>query len=173
MVLSIRGSWSISDVFTDLAARPGEFTAFGFPENTFAHYGMIMCVNQILKNLESDNLLDKILAAHPEYQLVITGHSLGAGLSILVGAKLRSKYTDLKVFAFATPNGLLTREAAKYVEQFAFTIVIGDDCIARMSLDAVESLKIGVLETLQSCRLPKVISIANRKVFSRTFISTF
>lgn len=165
MVLSIRGSWSISDIFTDLAARPGEFTAAGFPENTFAHYGMIKCSNQILKNLESDNLLDKILAAHPDYQLVITGHSLGAGLSILVGAKLRSKYSDLKVFGFATPNGLLTREAAKYVEQFAFTIVIGDDCFARMNLEAVESLKIGVLETLQSCRLPKVISIANIKFF--------
>lgn len=158
-MLTIRGSWSISDVFTDLAARPGEFTAPGFPENTFAHYGMIMCSNQILKHLENENLLDKILASMPDYALVITGHSLGASLAVLVGAKLRSKYSDLKVYGFATTNGLLTREAAKYVEQFVFTIVIGDDCFARISLEAVESLKIGILETLQSCRLPKVNSI--------------
>lgn len=159
IVVSIRGSWSISDVFTDLAARPGEFTATGFPENTYAHFGMIMCCNQILKNLSKDNLLDKILAAHSEYQLIITGHSLGAGLAILVGAKLRSKYADLRVFGFATPNGLLTREAAKFTEQFAFSIVIGDDCFARLSVETVENLKIGVLESLQSCRLPKVIFI--------------
>lgn len=156
IVVSIRGSWSISDIFTDLSARPGEFTAMGFPENTYAHFGMIMSCNQILKNLMDDDLLDKILATYSDHQLVITGHSLGAGLAVLVGAKLRSKYADLKVFGFATPNGLLTREAAKYTEQFVFSVVIGDDCFARMSLEAVESLKIGVLESLQSCRLPKV-----------------
>lgn len=156
IVISIRGSWSISDIFTDLSARPGEFTAPGFPEHTFAHYGMIMSCNQILKNLLNDNLLDKILATYPDYQLVVTGHSLGAGLAILVGAKLRAKYADLRVFGFATPNGLLTREAAKITEQFAFSLVVGDDCFARMSVEAVESLKVGILESLQSCRLPKV-----------------
>ncbi len=156
VVISIRGSWTIHDVFTDLSAKPSEFTAPGFPENTYAHYGMNMCANQILKVLANDDLIDKILASLPEYQLVVTGHSLGASLSILVGAKLRSKYADLKVFAFPTTNGLLTREAAKYVEQFAFTVVIGDDCFSRMSVEAMENLKIVIMETLQSCRLPKV-----------------
>lgn len=172
IVVSIRGSWSISDIFTDLSARPGEFTAPGFPENTYAHYGMIMCCAQILKNLTDDDLLDKILATYPEYQLVITGHSLGAGLSVLVGAKLRSKYADLKVFCFATPNGLLTREAAKYTEQFAFSVVVGDDCFARLSVDAVESLKIGVLESLQSCRLPKVIFFI-QKIINFNFLRNY
>lgn len=158
-MLSIRGSWSISDIFTDLAAQPEEFTAFGFPENTFAHYGMTISCNQILKSLMEDNLLDNIIGQFPNYDFVVTGHSLGAGLAILVGAKLRSKYRNLKVYGFATPSGILTREASKYTEQFAFTIVIGDDCFARISLEAVENLKIGVLETLQSCRLPKVSSI--------------
>jgi sn1-specific diacylglycerol lipase len=112
----------------------------------------------LLKKLGDDNLLDKIMTQYAGYDLVLTGHSLGASLAILTGAKLRSKYKDLKVYGFATPNGLLTREAARYTEQFAFTVVIGDDCIARMSLENVESLKIGILETLQSCRLPKVIA---------------
>ena len=161
IVLSIRGSWSLSDIFTDLAAKPEEFDAPGFPENTYVHYGMGKCCNQILKNLEADNLLDKVMQMHPGYDLVITGHSLGAGLSILVGAKLRAKYSTLRVYGFATPSGMLTREAAKYTEQFAFTVVIGDDCFARISVEAVESLRTNILESLQSCRLPKVCKIIN------------
>lgn len=155
-MLSIRGSWSICDIFTDLTAQPEEFSAPGFPENTYAHYGAIKCCNQIIKSLMEENLLDKILEQFPDYAFVITGHSLGAGLAVLVGAKLRSKYRDLKVYGFATTSGILTREAAKYSEQFAFTLIVGDDCFARISVDAVEKLKNTILETLQSCKLPKV-----------------
>ncbi|KAL7050484.1 hypothetical protein ACKWTF_004097 [Chironomus riparius] len=161
IVLSIRGSWSLSDIFTDLAAKPEEFVAPGFPDNTYVHYGMAKCCDQILKNLEADNLLDKVMQMHPGYELVITGHSLGAGLSILVGAKLRAKYNNLKVYGFATPSGMLTREAAKFTEQFAFTVVVGDDCIARISVEAVEYLRTNILESLQSCRLPKYRVILN------------
>lgn len=111
-----------------------------------------------MTRLMEGNLLEKALSLYPDYDFVITGHSLGAGLAVLVGAKLRSNHPNLKVYAFATPNGLLTREAAKYTEQFVFTIVIGDDFVARMCLEAVENLKVGILETLQSCKLPKVKS---------------
>lgn len=156
IVVSIRGSWSISDVLTDLASQPEEFMAPGFPENTYAHYGVTKCCNQIIKALTNDNLLDKILEQYPGYELVLTGHSLGAGLATLVGAKLRSKYRNLKVYGFGTPSSMLTREASKYTEQFSFTIIVGDDCFARISVEAVENLRNSILEVLQSCRLPKV-----------------
>lgn len=157
-MLTIRGSWSISDIFTDLAAAPTPFSAPGMPDDTVAHYGMSVCCDKIMGNLMNDNLLEKALAMYPGYDFVITGHSLGAGLAVLVGAKLRPKFPNLKVYAFATPSGLLTRAAAKYTEQFAFTVVVGDDFVSRMSLEAVENLKTGILETLDSCKLPKVIN---------------
>lgn len=156
MVLTIRGSWSVSDIFTDLSAGPAPFTAQGMPDDTVAHYGMTVCCEKIVTNLMDGNLLEKALSVHPDYDFVITGHSLGAGLAVLVGAKLRPKFPDLKVYAFATPSGLLSRAAAKYTEQFAFTVVVGDDFVARMSLEAIENLKVGILETLNSCKLPKV-----------------
>lgn len=156
VVLTIRGSWSVSDIFTDLAAGPRPFSAPGMPEDTVAHYGMSICSERILACLLQDNLLEKALSLYPEYDFVITGHSLGAGLAILVGAKLRARHPTLKVYGFATPSGLLSREAAKYSEQFALTLVVGDDFVARLNLEAVENLKVGILETLQSCKLPKV-----------------
>lgn len=161
VVLTIRGSWSVSDIFTDLSAGPKPFHALGMPEDTVAHYGMSICCDNILTSLMEDELLVKALAQYPEYDFVITGHSLGAGLAVLVGAKLRPKFPKLKVYAFATPSGLLSREAIKYTEQYAFTIVVGDDFVARMSLEAVENLKVGILETLQSCKLPKYRVVLN------------
>jgi sn1-specific diacylglycerol lipase len=159
VVLSIRGSWSISDIFTDLSAGPGEFKAPGMPENTVAHYGMSIGCNKLLARLQEDNLLERVLKAYPDYDFVITGHSLGAGLAVLVGAKLRGQFPNLKVYAYATPSGLLSREAAKYTEQFAFTVVVGDDFVARINLESIESLKNGILETLDSCKLPKVLEL--------------
>lgn len=146
----------MSDIFTDLAAAPRPFYSPGLPENTVAHHGMAICCEIMIKSLMHDNLLDNALGQYPDYDFVITGHSLGAGLAVLVGTKLRPKFPLLKVYAFSTPSGLLSREAIKYTEQFAFTLVIGDDFAARMNLEAVENLKNGILETLQSCKLPKV-----------------
>lgn len=165
VVLTIRGSWSVSDVFTDLAAAPRAFHAEGMPKDTVAHYGMSICCEKMLAALEEDDLLEKALCQYPEYGFVVTGHSLGAGLAVLIGAKLRPRYPNLMVYGFATPSSLLSREAAKYTEQFTFTICIGDDFAARTTVEAVESLKFGIVETLESCKLPKVridFDIANQ-----------
>lgn len=111
---------------------------------------------QLLKRLNEGNLLDRVMDEYPEHKLVITGHSLGAGVAILLGAKLRSKYSDLRVYAFATPAGLLTRDAARVTENFAFTLGIGDDFVMRLSIDAITNLRTGLAETLRACKLPKV-----------------
>lgn len=131
------------------------------PEDTYAHYGMSICVEKLYARLIDEHLLEQAMSLYSDYDLVITGHSLGAGLAVLIGAKLRQHYPNVKVFAFATPNGVLSRNAIKFTEQFAFTLVIGDDFIPRLSIDAVENLRTGILETLQSCKLPKVRETEN------------
>lgn len=160
-MLSIRGSWSIRDIFTDLSANPCPFAAPGLPDDTVAHHGMAISSDQLIKSLYDENLLNKIMEHYPDYEFIITGHSLGAGIAILTGAKLRAHYPNLKVYAFATPGGLLSREAAKITEQFAFTVTVGDDFVSRLSVDSAENLKIGIIETLQSCKLPKYRVILN------------
>lgn len=35
---------------------------------------------------------------------IFTGHSLGAGLAVLLGSLLRPRYPHLRVYAFATPG---------------------------------------------------------------------
>lgn len=72
-----------------------------------------------------------------------------------MGAKLRAKYSDLRVYAYATPAGLVSREAARRTESFAFTIGVGDDFVMRLGIDSIENLRTSVIETLRACKFPK------------------
>jgi hypothetical protein len=80
-----------------------------------------------------------------DYQILVCGHSLGAGASGLVATLLRSQIPELiqrnsiQVKAFASPP-ILNREAAMACSSFVTTIVNNCDIIPRCSLNNVEVL---------------------------------
>ncbi|XP_073981995.1 diacylglycerol lipase-beta-like isoform X2 [Rhodnius prolixus] len=155
IVVAVRGSMSMRDVFTDLTALPEKLEGEGIPPDSLAHKGMLMCALTLRKQMEDNNILDRAFSTFPEYNLVLTGHSLGAGTAILLGLLLRPTYPELKVYAFATPGGLLTKKAAEETEQFTMTVGLGDDFIMRLSIHNFEDLRSQMFNVLQSCRLPK------------------
>lgn len=77
IVITIRGSFSFRDIFTDLTADSERFEAPGMPPDSAAHRGMVAGVEQLMKRLRETNVLDRAFTSHPEYSLVLTGHSLG------------------------------------------------------------------------------------------------
>lgn len=161
IVISIRGSLSMRDVFTDLTANAERFDAPGLPQDSFAHRGMIAGTEQLISRLRESNIIERAFNTYPDYSLVIVGHSLGAGVGILLGIKMRQQYPDLKVYAFGTPAGLLSREAARYTEQFAFTVGIGDDFAMRLAVDSIENIRTSIIETIKACKLPKYRIVLN------------
>ncbi|CAL1674387.1 unnamed protein product [Lasius platythorax] len=161
IVVTIRGSLSLRDLITDFAAASDSFDCPGVPPDSTAHKGMIIGVKVILKQLENYKVLERAFATYPNYHLTITGHSLGAGLAILLGLLIRPRYPDLRVYAFATPAGLLSRDAARITEEFALTIGLGDDLVMRLSVDSIENLRTSLLATLRACRLPKYRVVLN------------
>ncbi|KAL7022366.1 hypothetical protein ACKWTF_012212 [Chironomus riparius] len=161
IVLTVRGSLSFRDVFTDLTADATDFQAPNFPVNSAAHRGMVIGAEKIIQKLEVGNLLNRVCDTYADYTLTLTGHSLGGGVSILIGAKLREKYPDLRVYAFATPAGLLSREAARITESFVFTVGVGDDFVMRLCVESVENIRTNVIETLRACKLPKYRILLN------------
>lgn len=104
IVIAIRGSISLRDIFTDLTATSDRFEADGLPPDTMAHKGMTIGAEYVQKRLRETGIVDKALARYPEYGFVLTGHSLGAGVAALLALKIRPRYPDLKVYAFATPG---------------------------------------------------------------------
>ncbi|KAF7989027.1 hypothetical protein HCN44_007337 [Aphidius gifuensis] len=161
IVIVIRGSLSLRDLITDIAAASDTFEVNGLPKNSQAHRGMIIGAKVILKQLEQYNILKKAFKKYPNYNLTLTGHSLGAGLAVLLGIMLRPKYPLLRVYAFSTPAGLLSRDAARITESFVFTIGLGDDLVMRLSVDSTENFRTSLLITLQACKLPKYRVVLN------------
>lgn len=104
VVLAIRGSISLRDVLTDLTAASERFDADGMPPETMAHRGMIAGARYVRSRLAATGVLEHALARHPDYDLVLTGHSLGAGVAVLLAIMLRPMHPDLKVYAFSTPG---------------------------------------------------------------------
>ena len=64
-------------IILDLTANSEPFDAPGMPAASFAHRGMVAGAEKLMKRLNESNILDRICNTYPEYNLVLTGHSLG------------------------------------------------------------------------------------------------
>lgn len=77
LVISVRGSLSFRDIFTDLTANSEKFDVPGIPADTSAHKGMLAAAEELMKRLKEGNILERSVNTYPDYTLTLTGHSLG------------------------------------------------------------------------------------------------
>ena len=98
------------------------------------HEGMLVSAQRLCRRIQS---LVKNLAVDAEYQILLSGHSLGAGVATLAGLILRSQYPSiadrLQVFAFAPPP-VLDHDSALASSKFVTSFVHNADLIPRCSL---------------------------------------
>ena len=141
---------------------------FDLPEkvarNGTVHYGILCSAlsivreirdTDILKNLnttidddddddERQILLEEkgeMNSSETSFQLVILGHSLGAGIATIVSILLRSSYPDIQCIAFSPPGGLMSPSLCEYTKAFVRSIVIGDDIVSRISMRNFDHLR--------------------------------
>ncbi|CAM6089926.1 unnamed protein product [Calypogeia fissa] len=147
VVLSIRGTFSATDVLTDLKPHSERFG------DGYAHSGMLGsarwirdCVADVLKDLMSKN----------GYRLVLTGHSLGAGTAALLTMLLRETNEKGLTVLGAKPNlvtcwGFCCPPCVdkKLAEEMFFVrcVVHQDDIVPRISPAALEDLRTEILQT--------------------------
>ena len=67
---------------------------------------MYCTARKILDELRQKNLLERQFAKpeFKDYQLVLSGHSLGAGVVSVLSVILQKEYPDLKCYAFSPPG---------------------------------------------------------------------
>ncbi|XP_062516675.1 diacylglycerol lipase-alpha-like [Corticium candelabrum] len=163
IVVSIRGTMSISDALTDITADPVQLP--GSSQPLHAHGGIYKAASFVKRRLDEGDTSPlqkafehaKRVDPHVEYNVVITGHSLGAGTASILALLyvLENRYPDLVCFAYSPPGGLLSIPAVELTKKFTTSIVLGKDMIPRLSLEkAYKLLDVMKCET-ESCQSPK------------------
>lgn len=178
IVVAIRGTLSLEDVFTDLMAFASDGVPLDDLEDANAHEGMLLSARYIHRRLmgfagqQQDGSLERtplMSVAHTqlkalvgqetakEYGLVILGHSLGGGVASILSLLMRQHpdYRDLQCYAFSPPGGLMSLNAAQYCEDFVCSVVLNDDIVPRLGLVTAYRLKQRIFEILRDCDLPK------------------
>merc|ERR1719223_160132 len=146
IVLAIRGTYTLSGVKTDAQLFSKEFC------DGRAHAGIADSANALWKEVKED--IATALLDHPGYDLVITGHSLGAGTAALVALKLNYegilakmnaslKDVQIRCYAFAPPPVYYQNEySQEIIKAMSGTsaFIHENDCVPFASADAVRRL---------------------------------
>ncbi|GFH49771.1 hypothetical protein CTEN210_06247 [Chaetoceros tenuissimus] len=140
VVLAIRGTFTLSGLKVDAKAYDADFC------EGKAHAGIAERADALWKHVEES--ITALLNENPGYELIITGHSLGAGTAALMAMKLKYYNTlgnDVKVrcFAFAPPPVYYqTHENEKLTEAMkdTYPFIHEEDCVPFCSVDAIRKL---------------------------------
>jgi len=138
VVLALRGTLSPQDVITDAVAESVPFQIGAV--SGFVHSGMLQGATMLAVELAP--FLCQELLSRPGYNLVITGHSLGAGTASLLAIKLRET-TPLKPICYAFAPPCVMSEALAIAAQGCGvrSFVLQGDVVCRLSVGSLEDLK--------------------------------
>jgi Lipase (class 3) len=161
IVISMRGTFSAIDVLVDL-----KIDMVPIEENNphiLAHSGiltsnpgMLNTARNVVANLIKSQILEKYLTGNfQSYRIVVCGHSLGAGVAALVTYLLRKHGRPAICYCYSPPGGLLSEAAAIRFDDFATSVVNGDDIVPRLSRHCMDLLKFDIKRLLKECKLPK------------------
>lgn len=102
IVVTIRGSASVLDLVTDLSLSEDVFSVdvdsdpilredqqLESEGQVRVHRGMLHSARYVYNTLRTQHVLEDLSEAHPDYELVICGHSLGAGVASLLTLLLK------------------------------------------------------------------------------------
>jgi len=146
VVISIKGTSSLSDVLTDLVGKAVPHTLRSSDSSTTTircHEGMYNAARILFD--DTRHLIQHFFLPS-KYSIVICGHSLGAGVGTLLGVFLKhnpyftlTHDTNLHVYAFATP-ACLDYTASLDCRDYITSVVNNDDCVPRISLVTIRNL---------------------------------
>lgn len=108
IVVALRGSMSPSDMVTDLDCLAEKLPMEDCPDDWLSHKGMNRAALYVKSLLTKEHILDRAFNCSPElgsqdYTLILTGHSLGAGVAAILGILMRKQYPTLKAFLYSPP----------------------------------------------------------------------
>ena len=164
VVLSIRGTMSMEDAALDMKIDPVEISrtmkewGYTCPEHSYTHSGFLESAVHIREHIESNGTIDKLLGrngSYSHYNLLLVGHSLGAGLATLLAMLLKEKYPKVRAIAYGAPAVTLDQVTAHECKDFVTSVIHGDDCIASLNFYSLTHLRERVLDSLTRAKVNK------------------
>eukprot|EP00818_Percolomonas_sp_WS_P007097 CAMPEP_0117443802 /NCGR_PEP_ID=MMETSP0759-20121206/4896_1 /TAXON_ID=63605 /ORGANISM="Percolomonas cosmopolitus, Strain WS" /LENGTH=647 /DNA_ID=CAMNT_0005235815 /DNA_START=171 /DNA_END=2111 /DNA_ORIENTATION=+ len=180
IVISVRGTNSIGDVFTDFSANAIDFETTRYytkptPDNAKlrsqkikgkCHHGMFVAAKWILGKLSPE--LKSTFRKHPDYSILTCGHSLGGASSAILALLLRewcmgpSVHEDLfsehlpeiKCITFACP-AVFSKELSLFCQSFTTTFCVGADIVTRLASGQAEILRQEILNSRWKTKVGK------------------
>jgi len=138
IVLVVRGTLTKTDLIADLDVDFVPFSVGGV--EGLVHQGILQAANNIRKEA-----LERVVAAllwHPDHELVLVGHSLGAGVVILLQLYISDYHPDIRsrCFAFAPP-AMFSRNLSLHTQRYPIiSFVLGCDVVPRLSLRTLRDI---------------------------------
>ncbi|PIK33485.1 putative sn1-specific diacylglycerol lipase beta-like [Apostichopus japonicus] len=154
IVVAIRGSLSLKDALTDVTAEAERLDITGRTD-IYAHRGMVNTAKFVHNKIKELQLLEEAKRIEPDFEVVITGHSLGAGTAILTSMMLKEEWPEIKCYVYSSPFGLLNDEGVHFTKDFVISVVVGLDIIPRLSILTLNDLKDQIVEVMQHSPTPK------------------
>jgi hypothetical protein len=164
LVVSVRGTMSVSDAFTDLEGTPEHFdvrccegspVGAGVTITGTAHGGLLRSGGNLCKRI-LPVLKRAVERRGGNTRIIITGHSLGGGAAALLAIMLQAHLPNVYAVCFAPPPAV-SIEAAEKCKAFMECVVRGNDSVPRMSLPAIAHfLRIAYLGKSRLSRLQKL-----------------
>ncbi|ELT97131.1 hypothetical protein CAPTEDRAFT_139126 [Capitella teleta] len=160
VIISIRGTLSLQDVLTDLNADCEQLPVDPQREDWLGHKGMVQAAVYIRKKLKEEMLLARAFSSDPDrgtqqYELVLVGHSLGAGTAAILAILLRQEYPNLTCYAYSPPGGLLSAPCVEDTKSFITSVVLGKDVVSRIGLHQLEAMRNDLINVIKKATDPK------------------
>lgn len=159
IVISISGTQSQQDMATDFKAECEPIPLDAYKEDWIGHKGFILAAKTIKRKLLEEGILEEAFSTYStneirHYNLVVVGHSMGAGISAILAILLKQKYPNLKCFVYSPPV-VLSAPAMEYSKGFITSVIVGDDCISRWGLRQMDMFRDYLVNVLKNSNQPK------------------
>jgi sn1-specific diacylglycerol lipase len=89
-------------------------------------------------------------------QLIIVGHSLGAGAAVLLSMLMKPAYPTLQCFAYGSPGSVLDEATSREVAPYITSVVLGKDLVGSLSVKNLSHLREQVLDAIARCKVNKM-----------------
>lgn len=174
LIVTVRGTADIKDCIADAGARPLFFDPFGragkdanrsepFDCNNdwYVHGTMLLCMEDTLHRLRHKRILEDALEGDCRgYDIVVTGHSLGAGVACLLALQMKANFMDIahvRFVGFETPGGLLCKQLSEETQRLEWlTVACAFDWVPRISIGNVQRIKTSAFNLMKGCSRSKL-----------------